>query len=317
MQGRNALVVAGAGLLGLLVGYALGGSGDSGVDELASRQDALAASVAALSDGVGAVDARIGSIEAAVTELGTKESERVEGVLGRMAGLESSLGELGSAQSERISGLMERIEGMGADVSGAVSGIGSTVSQALSGDLDELRAKVASIGGSAGGSEPAAPAVSGEAIGIGRTASFGDDAVRVFLSGVDMENARARVAINGSSTSALELGTPVTVGNCALTLTGFSEGGALVAADCGGDAAAAPAASGAGSAVPMGKAEIFGDGKVRVFLSAVDAEAGTARVAINGPAVTTLEMSSPVKAGDCTVELTGVGEGTATVDVAC
>jgi hypothetical protein len=282
------------------------------METLLSRQDRLDESVASLAEAVGAVEARVGEVGGTVEGFATAQADRIGGV-------ESRIAELAEAQSGRIEGLVQRLEGLGEDVSGGLSGIGSSVSQALSEDLDDLRAKVAALGARSAGEaeaagEAAPSAAAGEPIGIGQTASFGDGAARVFLSSADEEAGRARVAINGSTTQELEVGTPVTAGDCSVTLTGFGAGQAYVSAECG---AAAPEGSGVGSPVAVGKSELFGDGKVRVFLSGVDEATGTARVAINGPATTKLTMSEPVEAGGCSVELTGVDGGSAILDVAC
>ena len=114
-----------------------------------------------------------------------------------------------------------------------------------------------------------------------------------------------------------------------MTLTGFTDAGATFSADCGGAGAAeAPEAEGAapkvageatgkGTRVAVGAAETLVDGKLRVFLSAIDAEAGTARVAVNGPQTIALAVGEPVEAGGCTVTLTGIGDGQATIDGGC
>ena len=38
---------------------------------------------------------------------------------------------------------------------------------------------------------------------------------------------------------------------------------------------------------------------------------------MNGPQVTELTVGQPVEAGGCTVTLTGVGDGEATIDATC
>lgn len=309
---RTVWVGAGiAGLLGLLIGYGIGASGGSDLETVLGRQDELKASVAALGESVGAVEARIGEIGGAVEGLATAQADRIGGV-------ESRIAEFADAQSGRLEGVAQRLEGLGKDVSGGLSGIGSSVSQALSEDLSDLRAKVAALGaraaGETGATDAAAPAAPGEPVGIGQTAVFGGGAARVFLSSANEAEGRARVAINGATTSELRVGAPVEVGDCRVTLTGFGGGQAFVAGACG---AAAPEGSGVGDPVAVGKSELFGDGAVRVFLSGVDVDAGPARVAINGPSTTTLTMSEPVTAGKCTVELTGIDGGAAILDVAC
>jgi hypothetical protein len=162
--------------------------------------------------------------------------------------------------------------------------------------------------------ETAGAAGAGSGIGIGETAVFADGALRVFLSAILPDGSGARVAINGQETVTIAAGENVAAGDCTLTLAGIDGRQASFAADCGGsaDTAAAPegaaTGSGEGTEVGIGETGIFADGALRVFLSAFDPEAGTARVAINGPVVTALAMGSPAQAGDCTVTLTG-GEG--------
>ena len=77
----------------------------------------------------------------------------------------------------------------------------------------------------------------------------------------------------------MTLGEPAEAGTCTVTLTGFTETGATFEGDCGGGGqAAAPAeGSGEGTAVAVGAAATLADGKLRVFLSRIDAEAGTAQ----------------------------------------
>ncbi len=76
-------------------------------------------------------------------------------------------------------------------------------------------------------------------------------------------------------------------------------------------------ATGAGTELRMGGTAMLADGALRVFLSGVNAEAGTARVAVNGRSLATLALGETTEAGDCTVTLTGLGTGTATVDGSC
>jgi hypothetical protein len=220
------------------------------------------------------------------------------------------------------------------DIGGAVSALGSDVTTRLAAPLEGLRAAMDSIGerarapragrGSTGGdaAPSAAPAGAGEPVAIGQTIAFGDGAARLFLSRVDPAAGTARVAINGPVATTVSLDEPVEAGTCTLTLTGFSDEGATFTGDCGGaEAAAAPAApaqgTGAGTAVAVGAAETLVEGKLRVFLSGIDAAAGTARVAVNGPQTMVLSVGQPVEAGGCRVTLTGIGEGEATVDAAC
>jgi hypothetical protein len=183
-----------------------------------------------------------------------------------------------------------------------------------------------------GGGTAAAPAAAaagpgpGQELRIGAAAALGDGAVRVFLSGADPAAGTARAAINGVAVTSLALGQPVEAGPCAVTLTGFTPGGATVEAACEGaaaveaaatDASTTDAAAAAAPALAPGETGLFGEGKLRVFVSAVDAAAGAARVAVNGTAVTALRQGEPAEIDGCTLTLIGAGPDGATLDATC
>jgi hypothetical protein len=73
----------------------------------------------------------------------------------------------------------------------------------------------------------------GTELGIGRTASFGDGALRVTLSAVAPDARTARVAVNGLNTTTLEVGSPMPVEDCELELTDVRQDGATLTARCG------------------------------------------------------------------------------------
>ena len=79
----------------------------------------------------------------------------------------------------------------------------------------------------------------------------------------------------------MTLGEPAEAGTCTVTLTGFTETGATFEGDCGGAAGRRGGAGrgdrAQGTAVAVGAAATLADGKLRVFLSRIDAEAGTAQ----------------------------------------
>lgn len=83
-------------------------------------------------------------------------------------------------------------------------------------------------------------------------------------------------------------------------------------------AAAAPATGEApkGELILIGSAASFGDA-LSVFLSTVNPETGTARVAVNGPSTIALALNEPASAGGCEVTLTGFGDGGAYIDGVC
>jgi hypothetical protein len=314
-------LVGGAGLLvGGLIGFAIGGDGREAREAEVRRQDELAANVTVMSEAVGKIDRAVADLGARVAGIEMTVAEGARQDAGRAEGLERRLEEVGAS-----------LDGAVRDIGGAVSGLGSDVSERLAAPLEGLRAAMESIGArrgaprsggrSAGGTAPTAPAApgAGEAVAIGQTVAFGDGAARLFLSGVDAAAGTARVAINGPVATTVSLDEPVEAGACTLTLTGFSDEGATFTGECGeASAAAAPAeGTGAGTAVAVGAAETLVDGKLRVFLSGVDAAAGTARVAVNGPQTTVLSIGQPVEAGGCRVTLTGIGDGQATIDAGC
>jgi hypothetical protein len=318
-------LVGGAGLLvGGLIGFAIGGDGREAREAEMRRQDALAANVTATSEAVGKIDRTLTDLGARVASLETAVAEGARQQAGRAEGLEKRLEQVG-----------ESLDGAVRDIGGAVSALGSDVTSRLAAPLEGLRAAMDSIGGRADGRRaetvPGAPAGAGEAVAIGHTVAFGDGAAQLFLSGVDPAAGTARVAINGPVATTVSLDEPVEAGACTLTLTGFSDEGATFTGECGGAQAAAPAegagaeaaaaapaeGTGAGTAVAVGAAETLVEGKLRVFLSGIDAAAGTARVAVNGPETTVLSIGQPIQAGGCRVTLTGIAEGQATIDGSC
>jgi hypothetical protein len=295
MDTKTTLLAGGCGLvIGVLIGMALSASGRSVLEAQLAERGSAAEGLAKLEAAVGAVEARVG-------ELG-----------GRIGSVEDRVAALGQSHASQVAGLAERIDGVGAELAGAVSNVRTGVSAALSERIERLLARVEP--GSAA-PEPEAPAAApegeGELVRVGETVSFGD--ARVFLSAVNADAGRARVAINGAQTQVLELGTPVAAGDCTVMLAGFAEGGARIAGEC----ATPPQGSGAGTAIAVGATGALADGRLRVFVSGIDARGGSARVAVNGTETIELRMSEPVRAGDCDVTLTGIGEGSVTIDAGC
>jgi hypothetical protein len=313
MQIDKTILAGGAGvMLGRLLAFAFGATGRGKLDAAIERQDELSKSMAALSDSVGAIDGRIGGIEGAIKD--------------RVGGLEGTIVGLSESYSGDLKGLADKFEGLGSQLAGTVSGLGSEVSTTLSADLEKLRASVASLvagtaKSDAGGTPSATAGVSGdgEKLQIGATTAFDDGATRVFLATADQKRGVARVAINGPATTTLDLGKPVNVGDCTFTLTGFLPRGATVSGGCGGGSGGKLAAtgSGLGTHVAVGSAASLGDAGVRVFVSSIDPTNNAARVAINGTALTLMNLADPVSLDGCNLELTGIGDGTATLNTDC
>ena len=318
---------AAGAVVGLLIGLAVGGDGREAREATLRAQDDLARSVSSLNEAVGRIGQSVADLDGKVSGIGTTVSEVSEQQAG-FQGLAARLDQVGT-----------EIDGAVAQLGGAVSDVGSKVTASLGERMDGLRAVLAGVGSRAGGASgeataeaeaPAAqPAAEGEPVSIGSMIVFGEGAARVFLSGVDPEAGTARVAINGPAPTRVSVGEAVEAGTCSITLTGFAADGATFAGDCGGagsdeaaaepatDAVAAAPATGAGTAVAVGAAETLVEGKLRVFLSGIDAGAGSARVAVNGPTTIALKVGEPAEANGCTVTLTGIGDGQATFEGAC
>ncbi|WP_424932655.1 hypothetical protein [Amaricoccus macauensis] len=72
----------------------------------------------------------------------------------------------------------------------------------------------------------------GTELQVSRVASFGDGAVKVFLSQFDASAGTARLAINGTDTTVLAVGESADADGCAVTLTGMSDSAISINADC-------------------------------------------------------------------------------------
>jgi len=336
---RTAVVGAAAFLAGVLITYAVGTSSRGALEAQMRGQEELSARVSALGETV---------------------EGRLDALQGRLDGLETSVKGLAERQGGEISGLVERLDerlhGLGSEVSGALSGLGDDVAGALAGDFERLRARIAelaargaagaggsgaaSLAGATAGGEAAGAAPEGDVLEVGKAATLADGRLRLFLSAADPQAGAARVAVNGVEILALALGETVDAGGCRLTLSGFSEGGAVVNADCGaaagGEAPATPEAApeaapettpapapaaasaepGSGETIAVGASGAVAEG-VRAFVSAVDPEAGVARVAFNGVELTELRLGQPIQVGTCTAELTAAAPGQATIAFGC
>ena len=337
------LLAAGGGLIvGALIGMGIGSSGGKTDHAQVEAQRELAAGVGTLQTSLQGVDARIAelegridTVEASVNALGEAQTGRLEALSAKLEGLGGEIG----GQVSSLGGAVAASLGQGLD----------TLKSELAGVADKLKAVGSEAPAEAPAqaptetaAAPAAPATGetprGELILVGSAASFGD-ALSVFVSTVNPETGTARVAVNGPSTIALALNQPASAGGCEVTLTGFGEGGAYIdgvcaapaedsaapaadqgASDAAGsdqpasDQAAAPAE---GEAIQIGAAGSFGEGKVRIFVSGVDNEAKTARVALNSLRTAEMKLQDKVDAEGCKVELTGINPDGATFKVDC
>lgn len=221
-------------------------------------------------------------------------------LLGLVVGLLSA----GGADVEDIdAAVAERLDASTAAADGRFAQLESTIGQLstdMNGRLDELRTGVDS-----------------------GTRTVGDVATRL---GTDLEG------LGQSLTSKIDTATTAHLAALESGLAGLRGriSGAPAAAGAAATAedAAAPAASAAAPADPgaapeghgPGQTAVLSDGALRVFVSRVDAAAGTARLRVNGTDMTLAAGQSatlPSADGDCRLTLDAVDGGLAAVSGAC
>jgi hypothetical protein len=172
--------------------------------------------------------------------------------------------------------------------------------------LEGLSRNGASISALCGDELPAA-----EGISPGETTILNDGSLRVFASRVTED--AARLSVNGEKV-VLAAGDRATVmagaQSCRLTLAQVDRGHATVGAECT-DAVWQSAELGAGEAA------ILGDGAARVFVSLVQPD-GTARIAVNGLALSTAQSGQTTAMADnCDLTVGDVSRRAAQFSFAC
>ncbi|WP_323771161.1 hypothetical protein [Antarctobacter sp.] len=178
---------------------------------------------------------------------------------------------------------------------------------------------------------PAAPAKSASdndlmmagALGVGDTALFAEGAVRAFVSRIDPSGGAVRLSVNGGLVTLGAGGsTKVSMGrsDCKVTVKALNGQGVTLGSDCG-VLPPPPALSAPDDGVMPGHAVSLADGAVRVFVSSVDSDARTARIAVNGVQTQRVSADSrlAVDSGDksCSLQVTGIGEGMIGFDASC
>lgn len=241
---ENTLIVgAGAGILGLLLGYAASGpdtddlvaeitkqtstSAETAAAAGADQMKALDGKLAASAEQLSAMDANIARLEKALAAsqegMDTKLDEAVKSLTARMDAVSADLGktvaDAGTAQTEKLesalSASVEKIEGS----------IGQIALAAAPAAATEDSAPAA----------PAEPEIDG--VRVGQTEVLMDGAVRVFVSSVDQEAKTARVAVNGLSMEILggykDVTFEVDEKTCTLLLDDVVEGHVQISTECG------------------------------------------------------------------------------------
>ncbi|MFO1106899.1 MAG: hypothetical protein U1E34_12420 [Amaricoccus sp.] len=190
---RGLVVAAGCLLVGLLLGYSLGGSDTASAQLAATRT---------LDVKVSALDKRVAELETAI------------------AGLQGS-------QSQGLQGLGTEMDGLGQSLAGSLATLGEGLSTALKSQIDELRDRLSALGEAPmSGGEATVTLTPGATVPLG-------EGLELFLAAIDTGAGTAMVAINGQALVQLTLGQTYETGGCRLTLTGFdAKGGAFVTGGC-------------------------------------------------------------------------------------
>jgi archaellum component FlaC len=313
-------LAAGAAIIGLLIGMALGRSGREELAARADRQEELSAQVAGVTEKLDAMEGRFDDLGGQIGSVG----EGIEGQSQQVASLSDKIGEMGTSVSEKLDEMGSSVSD---SVSGAVSGLSTELSDNMSLQFSSLSTQIAGI---ARPEAAAADPVSGVRLLPGRTLMIGEGAARIFLSGVSRDSQSARVAVDGTQVQTLAVGESMDAGNCEITLTAIDAPGAMIDSSCGGggedgggedggggSAPAEPMGLGEGTEIPVAKSASFADGAVRIYLSRIDPQTQEASVAINGTTLSKLKVGDPVTAGDCTVNLTGMDRSSVSVKTTC
>lgn len=319
MDQRDIILGGIALAVGLLIGLLFGPSGPD-VDEIQAALDerfaAVEAAAARAEESAAALQAQF---DGTASTLQTRMDETVSAVESQVGGLGDRLSEVEAAVGESASAQASMAESLSADFSGRIDSLGSTLSaqsERLQAGIEGFRRSLAMDGVSttdapaaeAGdGTTAATTAATADAgstavdegfvgIGAGQTATFGDGALRAFVSRADPQTRTARLSVNGAST-VLAVGEAVGVTAddgtyCRLLLSGLQGSQVALNGGCGDDL---PDPEG----VLPGNVMLLADGSVRVFVSGVSDGGNAARIAVNGVDTQSVEVGESV---DVTVE---------------
>lgn len=173
----------------------------------------------------------------------------------------------------------------------------------VQGQVTALDAKVAELGAKLDGVSTA--------VGDAASASSGQlQALTSSLDGVKSDLTGALGGISEKVSTAMAGNLDSLRAEVAKLMPARAGGGGEAAGGDGGDGTAT------GTSIAIATVADFDD-KLRVFVSGIDPEGKTARVALNGTALTTLTLDEPVEANGCSVTLTGFAENGAVIDASC
>ena len=264
--------------------------------------------VAALSERLDTLEAAIADNAESVAAMGDQVSadmgERVDALGAQVSEMSNSLG----AQIESaVASLPEQAEQAVESVSGKAEDAPQAAESAESAETAETAEATETAEAADASDAMAELETSGEALGVGQTASLAEGAVRAFVQQFDAEAGTAVLSVNRESTR-LAVGDSVVArhegGACRVGLGGVSDAGVEITSDC--DMAAGSEALGDGYGV--GSVALLSDGALRVFVSGI--LDGDVRLAINGLETEIVSVGDTVEVdtddGTCSVTVTGI-----------
>ncbi|MFK7941796.1 MAG: hypothetical protein AB8B85_02600 [Paracoccaceae bacterium] len=329
MKSESMFMGLGGLVLGVFVGMNVGNSGaDKSERRIMSDVDST---VAAMQEQVLALDGRLAGLEDSIAAGEASRASLSEQIDGAVSALSDNLGNMSASMAASIAeadaAQAAAMEERFAALSGSIGKMASTAA---------APAPVETAIAAAPATAEETPASTAQGTKVGQTASLLDGKARVFVSGMDADAGTVRVAVNGQGLAMLGGALPVTFDTdgetCTLNLDALDAGGAHMSAACiaavetvvtptPGPTASQEAVASGGEPKGPGQTAWLLDGKARIFVSGVDADAGTARVAINGLSTAVLGGTRPVtfdaEGATCTLQLDDLVEGRVKMSASC
>lgn len=324
---KNPVVIgAGFGLGGLFVGAMLATATlntkvqdgiNRSMSSVSETMQGDGEAMAALSERIEALETAIAQNAESVSALGEQVSTdmgaRVDALGAQVTEMSESLGSqifetserMSQTASEQAAQLESALANLPAQAEQTVKDVAASTEEAV----EEVTTETAEAVGLEG---------SGDALGVGQTASLADGAVRAFVQQFDAEAGTAVLSVNRES-SRLAVGESVVArhadGACRVGVGAVSDAGVEITSDCD----AAPGSEALGDAYGMGSVAMLGDGAMRVFVSGI--LGGDVRLAINGLETQIVSVGETVEVdtqnGTCDVTVTGVRDGAVSMIGSC
>ncbi|MEM7057613.1 MAG: hypothetical protein AAF557_08490 [Pseudomonadota bacterium] len=245
MAENTVVVGAGAGIVGLLVGFLAGGPDTDDLAKKVSNQVAGSAETVAAA-GAEQIKSLEGTFAASAEQLSAMD-EKIAGLEKTLASVSENQAASSSAMDGKLDNavlaITKRLDELSESGTAQAAKIESALSEGLGkleGSIGQAVAAIPAATAPQEVEEPAAPTANEpeiKGVKVGQTEIMMDGAVRVFISGVDQEAKTARVAVNGLTTQILGGYKDVTFmideTTCALLLDDIVQGHVQLSAECG------------------------------------------------------------------------------------